>query len=91
MPAVFIVSGNFLSLQYILIIKAEEKKLKELFGDKFDRYREAVPRFLPRLSPYPQRSNIRPDFAGALRSEKSTFIVIAALVLIFVIRANLLK
>jgi len=81
----------FFSLQYILIIKVEEKKLKELFGEKFDHYREVVPRFLPRLSPYPQRSKVRPDFAGALRSERSTFIVIVALALIFVIRANLFK
>ncbi len=81
----------FFSLQYILIIKVEEKKLKELFGDKFEHYRESVPRFLPRLSPYPQRSKVKPNFRSALRSERSTFIVIAALVLIFIIRANLFR
>jgi protein-S-isoprenylcysteine O-methyltransferase Ste14 len=81
----------FFSLQYILIIKVEENKLRELFGEKYKHYQESVPRFLPRLSPYPRRTKVKSHLAGALRSEKSTFVVIAALVLIFLIRAYLFK
>jgi protein-S-isoprenylcysteine O-methyltransferase Ste14 len=77
------------SWQYILIVKAEEKKLSELFGEKFKLYRESVPRFLPRLSPYPQRTQIKPNLITALKSEKSTFMVIAGLILVFVIRASI--
>jgi protein-S-isoprenylcysteine O-methyltransferase Ste14 len=77
----------FFSWQYIQIVKVEEKKLRELFGTKFERYAESVSRFLPRLSAYPERSKVKPNFINALRSEKSTFMVIGALVILFIIRA----
>jgi protein-S-isoprenylcysteine O-methyltransferase Ste14 len=79
----------YFSLQYILIVKVEEKKLSELFDEKFERYKESVPRFLPRLSPYPQRSKIKPNLYAAFKSEKSTFMVIGALILVFLVRAYL--
>jgi len=80
----------FFSFQYILIVKLEEKKLSELFGEEYKRYIELVPRFIPRLSPYPDRTKIQPNLLGALKSEKSTFIVISALLIIFLIRACLI-
>jgi hypothetical protein len=40
----------------------------------------------PRISPYPERSSVRPGIAGALKSERSTFINIVVLILLFFVR-----
>lgn len=39
-------------------IKDEERLLKERFGEPYVRYLKAVPRFLPKLKPYPHREKI---------------------------------
>jgi protein-S-isoprenylcysteine O-methyltransferase Ste14 len=36
---------------YHVVVLAEETTLRELFGELYDRYRELVPRWIPRLSP----------------------------------------
>lgn len=72
--------------QYALIIALEEAKLAELFGEVYAAYRESVPRVIPR----PRKASGTADnvtTAGkvvthswryALRSERSTFIAISA-------------
>ncbi len=40
----------FVLFIYQLVILAEEKTLRELFGEKFDLYRQRVPRWIPRLT-----------------------------------------
>src|SRR5262249_13009772 len=35
---------------YQIVVRAEEETLRELFGEKFDLYRERVPRWIPRLT-----------------------------------------
>jgi len=35
--------------------KKESLRLHKAFGEKFDRYHAAVPGFIPRLTPYPDR------------------------------------
>lgn len=42
----------FFAVVYHRTMKAEERRLEELFGENFRRYAAAVPRFLPRLWPY---------------------------------------
>lgn len=39
-------------------VEKEEKDLEALFGDPYRRYLKEVPRFIPRLSPYPFREKI---------------------------------
>lgn len=37
---------------YPMTIKRENRKMKEFFGEEFDRYKDDVPALIPRLSPY---------------------------------------
>jgi protein-S-isoprenylcysteine O-methyltransferase Ste14 len=53
---------------YFLIVPAEEKYLSREFGPDYRRYCEAVPRMIPRLRPWAQRSE-RPFHWPALRGE----------------------
>jgi protein-S-isoprenylcysteine O-methyltransferase Ste14 len=76
----------YFSFQYMLIIRLEEAKLLELFGDDYEHYKDAVPSYFPRLSPYPGRTRVKPDLWAALKSEKSTFINILIFTIIFILR-----
>ena len=76
----------FFSLQYMFITRLEENKLIELFGDKYLDYKNAVPSYFPRLSAYPNRTHIQPEVISALKSEKSTFINIILLTILFILR-----
>lgn len=76
----------FFSLQYMFIIRLEENKLIELFGEKYIDYKNAVPRYFPRLSPYPNRTYIKPEVISALKSEKSTFLNMLFLAILFILR-----
>ena len=80
----------FFPIFYQLIAKYEEKQLVAEFGTAFNRYRQAVPRFYMRISPYPDRTKINPDLNAALAGEKNTFIVIAVYAVIFAVRWYLL-
>ena len=62
----------FFTIQYAIIIKYEEKRLKEMFQEEYTKYFNSVPRFFPRISPYPDTSKVKPDLAGAFTIEKIT-------------------
>ncbi len=64
-------------LQYGLIVQAEEAFLHGKFGEAYQRYREHVPRFIPRLRKATTAPLQQPDFRLATRSERSTWIVLA--------------
>ena len=82
--------GLFLfPVMYQVIAAYEENKLSSIFGAGYDEYRISVPRFYPRLSPYPERTNIKPDFAAALKNEKYMFMAGIIMLIIFVIKWNL--
>ena len=49
-----------LVVQYYAIVLAEEEYLREKFGEEFETYCQNVPRFLPRLRPWPGRSEALP-------------------------------
>lgn len=53
-PIVFIV---LFSLYYPFVIKSEERRLKQLFGDSFEGYTKRVPRFFPRSSTFSEPEN----------------------------------
>jgi len=72
----------FFSIQYSLSVKYEESCLEELHGDKYNDYKENVPRFYPRLSPYPQKTNEKIDLSTAFLSEKTTFLAIIGFVIL---------
>jgi protein-S-isoprenylcysteine O-methyltransferase Ste14 len=74
------------AMQYIPIVRLEESHLALSFGPAFLAYRREVPAFLPRLTPYAERSAHRFSLRSALRSERRTLQSIALLLLAILIR-----
>ena len=58
-PIAFII---LFSLYYPLVIKGEEKRLLQLYGDSFTEYRSKVPAFLPKFKGYiePENYTVKP-------------------------------
>ena len=50
---------------YLPVMRVESATLAELFGDNYRRYADAVPMFVPRLSPF-RGDNTRTDFDKSL-------------------------
>ena len=71
----------FFSIQYSLSVNYEEVNLKDLHGEAYQNYNESVPRFYPRLTSYPQKSNQKIDLMTALVSEKTTFLAIIGFII----------
>ena len=76
--------------QYSEIVALEEEFLLTTFGATYDRFRNEVPRFLPRLSSFQHEAQAtqRPNWSGALRSEKRTLqaivLVLAVLIALWI-------
>jgi protein-S-isoprenylcysteine O-methyltransferase Ste14 len=81
-PWLILIVWIFFGLQYYLIVLLEEEKLEKIFGSQYIQYISSVPRFIPRLSAYEKKSDIKPDLHMAIRSEKSTFLSFAAVTLL---------
>lgn len=73
-------------LQYWFIVQEEERYLKQRFGEQYLAYLAAVPRFLLRLPAWNQGKPANPDWGCALISEKSSFLSLAGMLLIFLMR-----
>jgi len=82
LPWLIFIIWIFFGVQYHLIVKLEEEKLQELFGNSYLEYKNKVPRFFPRFSPLKADNPVSPDFINALKSEKSTFISILVILLL---------
>ena len=61
----FLFAALFLGI-YVPVMRVESATLAELFGESYERYLKAVPLFLPRLSPYRDRTKLRARFDAAL-------------------------
>jgi protein-S-isoprenylcysteine O-methyltransferase Ste14 len=70
--------------EYTLIVAYEEGVLESIFGEEYLSYKASTPRWLPR--PPAVRESGPQDWREAWRSEVSTFIQYAALVVIFIIK-----
>ncbi len=69
----FIIVMLFFSFQYSLIVSLEEEKLLELFGAKYNEYRQNVPILFPRLTPWSGNDNKIPlSIKQTLITEKRT-------------------
>jgi protein-S-isoprenylcysteine O-methyltransferase Ste14 len=55
-PLGFGLAALAFALLYFGIVPAEEEFLLHQFGADYERYRRAVPRFIPRLRPWPERA-----------------------------------
>jgi len=51
---------------YIPVMRVEAATLRKLFGESFERYRQAVPLLGPRLSPYRDQESHRAKFDASL-------------------------
>lgn len=72
------------ALEYTLIVAYEEGVLESIFGAEYLQFKETTPRWIPRP---PKRRETGPhDWGEAWRSEISTFMQYAALVIVFVIK-----
>lgn len=88
-PYLQIAALLFFFYQYYAIVNEEEEYLRETFGKDYEEYVKAVPRFIPRLTPYRNKNQKQPPFqiGEGLKSEKRTlqafFIITATLVLLW--------
>jgi protein-S-isoprenylcysteine O-methyltransferase Ste14 len=72
------------AIEYSLIVAYEEGVLESIFGAEYLRFKETTPRWIPRP---PKLAQTGPhDWGEAWRSEISTFMQYAALVIVFVIK-----
>ncbi len=79
-------------VEYVLIVEAEEAYLEEKFGETYRRYRQETPRFVPVPGRHSQRSlGPEPDWSLAIRSERSTLLLILGILLLALLKATLLK
>ena len=93
MPYLAILAFGFFLLQYTLIVAKEEEYLHATFGDEYERYMQAVHRFMPRLTRYSGEHTFRrkAELSRGLESERRTLqaftvIMIAVIILYFVKR-----
>lgn len=77
------------AVEYTLIVRYEEGVLESIFGDVYLAYKRDTPRWFPR--PPRARDTGPHDWREAWRSETSTFLQYAALVVVFAIKQRLLR
>lgn len=75
-----ILAGVAFLILYLAIVPAEEAFLSQQFGEEYERYKAAVPRFFPRLTPWDGRVK-RPFHWRALRGEVGIAFLLALIYL----------
>jgi protein-S-isoprenylcysteine O-methyltransferase Ste14 len=75
--------------EYSLIVRYEEGVLESTFGREYLDYKRCVPRWLPVKPDEPGRGEH--DWRGAWRSEVSTFLQYAVLIIAFIIKDQLTR
>lgn len=79
------------SAEYYFIVSFEEQILSRTFGDDYVKYTEKVPRWIPSFKYSCESSGHTFNLLSALKSEKSTFYSMSAMVLGFFIKAKFLN
>jgi protein-S-isoprenylcysteine O-methyltransferase Ste14 len=75
--------------EYSLIVRYEEGVLESTFGREYLEYKNCVPRWLPKKPEDPPRGEH--DWREAWRSELSTFMQYAVLIIAFILKNRLIK
>jgi hypothetical protein len=79
----------FFLIQYSLIISLEEETLKGLFGANYKEYKENVPAVFPRLTPWKNPDNRRPQtLYKTIKTEKRTLQNIIFVLTLIILRTN---
>jgi protein-S-isoprenylcysteine O-methyltransferase Ste14 len=84
LPWLVFAAWLFFGIQYHLIVDLEEEKLAELFGDQYLQYKSKVPRFIPMINALKDQTDTQPNYAMALKSEKSTFMSFATIIILLI-------
>ncbi len=79
------------ALEYTLIVRYEEGVLESIFGSSYLSYKARTPRWVPRPPPGSDRERGPLDWREAVRSETSTFMAYAALVVAFAVKHAITK
>ncbi len=87
-PYLQIIALVFFYIQYRLIIIAEEKYLKGTFGKAYEKYLDAVPRLVPRITKYKDKTVTQPplNVKAGLRSEKRSLQAFTIITIILIIQ-----
>lgn len=84
-----LIGGSLASMAavYAAIVPHEEGFLREQFGESFDRYCAAVPRYVPRSTPY---EAARGTWNGSVvrTAETKTFVTFAAMLIALAVRSR---
>ena len=84
--------GLFFILQYYLIISLEEETLKIKFKDQYDLYTENVPKLLPRITPWNNDNEIKPQsMVKTLKTEKRTLQNILFILFIIIFKSQIIS
>jgi protein-S-isoprenylcysteine O-methyltransferase Ste14 len=85
------VAALLFALEYTLIVRYEEGVLESIFGPSYLTYKSQTPRWLPRPPRGTDRESGPHDWREAMRSETSTFLAYAGLVVAFAVKHYLTK
>lgn len=90
-PYLLIIAAIFFYIQYTFIIHEEEKFLLEKFGQLYEEYKTAVPRWIPYIKAYKKIDSEQPTYEikKGLRSERRTLqaigLTIALLIILYLV------
>lgn len=85
------IAALLFALEYTLIVRYEEGVLESIFGPSYLAYKSRTPRWLPRPPSRADRQSGPHDWREALRSETSTFLAYAGLVVAFAVKHYLTR
>jgi protein-S-isoprenylcysteine O-methyltransferase Ste14 len=75
--------------QYIPIVRWEESRLLEQFGDEYAAYRATVPRWIPRSRPRSVAGHEPPSLTRIVQIERRSLLAVAIVVVGFALRVGL--
>jgi protein-S-isoprenylcysteine O-methyltransferase Ste14 len=86
-PWLVLFALGFFAFQYSMIVSLEEEFLEKEFGEVYLGYKNEVPRFFPRLSPFrsPAQDRQKPDWKEAILSERRTLQALALVVVLLLV------
>lgn len=86
-PYLQIAALIFFYIQYRIIIAEEEAYLVRTFKQEYEKYRNSVPRFIPRLTEYKNDEISQPplNISAGLKSEKRTLQAFSSVTIILIV------
>ena len=89
MPWMALIFIGAFAIQYGFIVAVEEDTIRHSLGETYAEYYKAVPRWLPRLTPYskpyPEKGDFRAGFLSDRRSIQTTCIVLLVIIIKYMI------